>query len=338
MKEETYISLLQKKLSGSLSSTEQSDLDGWLAQSPDNQLIAMYVEQVWQASGNFSQPVEVDEDADFAKLERRIAAAAVSASPSAKVVAMRPKRNWLAIAAAVTLLLAAPLVLRKFMAGEPAQAELATTSTAAAAPIELADGSKVWVNKNSSFRYFTANEGKERRVVLSGEAFFEVAKDADRPFVVQTALGEVTVLGTSFNVKDDPKDQTLQVNVSTGKVRLQPTGAEQHLLLVANETGIFDQTKNSLVKSGGAANNAAAWHTQRLVFENASFEEALRQLSALHGVSLTADNEQVKRCTLTVTFDRKPLNEALETLATMFGATVEKLAENEYLVKGGRCG
>ena len=173
---------------------------------------------------------------------------------------------------------------------------------------------------------------------LSGEAFFEVAKDAERPFIIKTALGEVTVLGTSFNVKDDPKAQTLEVNVSTGKVRLQPTGAQQHLVLVANETGIFDQTKNSLAKSGGAANNTAAWHTQRLVFENASFEEAIRQLSALHGVTLTADNEQVKRCTLTVTFDRKPLEEALETLATMFGATLEKVAGNGYTFKGGRCG
>jgi ferric-dicitrate binding protein FerR (iron transport regulator) len=337
MQEEAYISLFQKKLSGPLSPTEQSDLDGWLAQSPDNQLIANQIERVWQASGQFNQPVEVDEDADFAKLERRIAAAAM-ASPSPKVVAMRPRRNWLAIAAAVLLLATAPLVMRKFMAGETAQAEFASGNAAATTPVELADGSKVWVNKASTLRYFTSNEGKERRVELSGEAFFEVAKDAERPFVVQTTLGKVTVLGTSFNVKDDPRAQTLEVNVSTGKVRLQPTGAQQQLLLVANETGIFDQTKNSLVKSGGAANNTAAWHTQRLVFENASFEEALQQLSALHGITLSVDNEQVKRCTLTVTFDRKPLAEALETLSTMFGAKLEKLSENEYRFKGGRCG
>ncbi len=340
MKEEIYISLLQKKLNGPLSPAEQSDLDGWLAQSPDNQLVASHVEQVWQASGNFNQPVELDEEADFAKLERRIAAAASQGgSPSAKVVSMRPQRNWLAIAAAVLLLVAAPLVLRKFLGnGEAGQAEFVGGSTAATTPIELADGSKVWVNKATTFRYFTANEGKERRVELSGEAFFEVAKDAERPFIVQTSLGEVTVLGTSFNVKDDPKAQTLEVNVSTGKVRLQPTGAQQHLLLVANETGIFDQTKNSLVKTGGAANNTAAWHTQRLVFENASLEEALRQLAALHSVTLSADNEQVKRCTLTVTFDGKPLLEALETLAAIFGATLEKLDEHSYILKGGRCG
>lgn len=337
MQEELYISLLQKKLGGTLTPSEQSTLDGWLAQSPDNQLVARQVERAWEASGSFHQDVELDADADFERLERRIAAA--DATSGAKVVSMQPRRNWLAIAAAVLLLVAAPILLRKFLSDGAGQVEMvATNDSPTPQPVALADGSKVWLNSRSSLRHFTSTDGKERRVELTGEAYFEVAKNPAKPFVVQTDLGEVTVLGTSFNVRRQPGSTTLEVNVSTGRVSLQPTDAGENLVLVANETGIFDQSKNSLVKTGGMANNSAAWHTGKLVFENAPLEEALRQLSALHGVRLVADNEGVRRCTVNVTFDQMPLETALETLRTLVGAQLVKVSEKEFRLTGGRCG
>lgn len=337
MDEELYISLLQKRLSSPLTPEEQLSLDAWLAQSPDNQLVANQVERVWNISGSFSQAVDLDADADFERLEQRILAADATA-PTVKLVPMKPRRNWLAVAAAVIVLLAAPLVLRKFMGGNNAPMEtIVTNDSPTPQPVALADGSKVWLNSHSTLRYFTSADGDERRVELTGEAFFEVAKNPEKPFVVQTNLGEVTVLGTSFNVRSLANSPNLEVNVSTGKVRLQPKDAKEHLLLLANETGIFDQAKQSLVKTGGMANNAAAWHTGKLVFENASLEEALRQLSALHNVRIVAESETVKRCTLTVTFDRTPLGAALETLGALFGATVEKVSDREYRLLGGRC-
>jgi len=336
MEEELYISLLQKKLNGSLMPDEQSELDDWLAQSPDNQLVARQVERAWQLSGGFSQDVELDADADFERLERRIAAA--EATTGAKVVSMKPRRNWLAIAAAILLLLVAPLVLRKFMADDAERGRFATGDSPAEQPVELADGSKVWLNAQSSLQFFTENEGKQRRVELTGEAFFEVAKDPQRPFVVKTNLGVVTVLGTSFNVRNLSESPTLEVNVSTGKVRLQPTGVKENLLLVANETGVFDQNKNSLVKTSGAFNNTAAWHTNKLVFENTSLDEVLRQLAALHGVVLSVENQAVAQCPVTVTFEKAALDAALETLGTLFGAKVEKTPKGGFRLTGGRCG
>lgn len=336
MQEELYISLLQKKLSGSLTLGEQSELDSWLALSTDNQLVARQVERAWEASGGFSQEVGLDADADFERLERRIAAA--EATTGAKVVSMQPRRKWLAIAAAVLLLIAVPILLRKFLSDAGQVETVVSNDSPTPQPVALADGSKVWLNSRSSLRHFTSNDGKERRVELKGEAFFEVAKNPEKPFVVQTDLGEVTVLGTSFNVRSQPGSATLEVNVSTGKVRLQPTNASETLVLVANETGIFDQSKNSLVKTGGMANNAAAWHTGKLVFENAPLEEALRQLSALYGVRLTADNEEVRRCMVNVTFDQMPLKTALETLRTLVGAKLVKVSDKEFRLAGGRCG
>lgn len=336
MDEELYISLLQKRLSGSLTPQEQSGLDDWLAQSPDNQAVVQQVAQAWELSGGFSQEVELDADADFERLERRISQA--EEKPSAKVVAMKPKRNWLAIAAAIALLLATPLLLRKYIGSAVKMDSFATTDSPAPQPLELADGSKVWLNAHSSLRFFTENKGKERRIELTGEAFFEVAKNPERPFVVTSKLGDVTVLGTSFNVRNDEHRQTLEVNVSTGKVRLQPCKGKQHLLLVANETGIFDQSKNSLTKSTGAANNTAAWHTAKLVFENEPLEEVLQQLSTLHSVSLSIENQAIAKCPVTVTFEKVTVDAALETLSSIFGGKVVKAADGSFSIKGGRCG
>lgn len=335
MQEELYISLLQKQLSGPLTAEEQSELDAWLAQSPDNQLVARQVAQVWQASGGFSQDVELDLDADFERLEQRIAAAEPSAQ--AKLVPLPPKRRWLAIAAAVVLLLAATFVLRNFLGGDGME-QFAVGSSPARTPLTLADGSKVWLNAGSVLRYFGKNNSSDRRVELEGEAFFEVAKDPGRPFIVKGTLGEVTVLGTSFNVRSHGTAPTLEVNVTSGKVRLQPAGTEQHLDLVANETGIFNKTSNSLTKTGGDSNNSAAWHTGRLVFDNTPLGKVLSQLSDTYGVKLGTDNPAAINCPMTVSFDKAPFQTVLMTLATVFSAKVEQVGPKEYRLSGVKCG
>lgn len=335
MEEELYISLLQKKLSGLLTPQEQSNLDDWLAQSPDNQSVAEQVSKAWDLSKGFSQDIELDVDADFERLERRIAQA--EEKPTAKVVAMKPRRNWLAIAAAILALVVAPFALRKFLVSGAKMDNFATTDAPAKQPVQLADGSKVWLNAHSSLEYFTEDKGKRRCVKLSGEAFFEVAKNPARPFVVETRLGEVTVLGTSFNVRNTAASPTLEVNVNTGKVRLQPAGSKQQLLLVADETGIYDQQKNTLVKSTGMANNTAAWHTSKLVFDNTELNEVLQQLSTLYGIGLSVDNQAVGNCPLTVSFDGATLDASLETIGAILGAKVEKDSAGNYKLVGGRC-
>lgn len=332
MPAELYISLLNKKRQGTLTPPEQADLAAWLAQSAEHRLVAQQVDQAWELSGGFTSEVDFDADADFERLERRIAAAE---RPEAKRVAL--PRRWMAIAAALVLLLAATWVFRQNLPGQEELGQFATTDTPAAQSVALADGSKVWLNAGSSLRFFTDTKGGERRVALKGEAFFEVAKNPEKPFVVQTELGEVTVLGTSFNVKADSAEPKLEVNVSTGVVRLQPAHSQQQLVLKANETGIFDQAKGSLVKAVGAANNTAAWHTGRLVFENTPLQEVLRQLSALHGVALSASGEAIEQCPLTVTFDKTTLDAALQTLGTILGAEVVKSPAGGFRLSGGRC-
>jgi ferric-dicitrate binding protein FerR (iron transport regulator) len=250
----------------------------------------------------------------------------------------KPRQRWLAVAVTVALLVAAPLVLRKYLAESGDGTKIVATAEAPSPrPTALPDGSKVWLNSRSQLRHFAGNSSGERRVELTGEAYFEVAKQPSRPFVVQTALGEVTVLGTAFNVANRASKATLEVNVTEGLVRLQPTSSEQHMELGPGETGIFDEGKSTLTKETGQANNAAAWHTRRLVFDNTPAVTALRQLSAAYGVSLNAENAEIRQCPITASFEAQPLEAALETMATLLGAELVQVSDKAYSLRGGRC-
>ncbi len=334
MKHDLYISLLQKELSGQLASEEKAALEAWLANSPEHQRMAESVRKAWELSGGFSEDLELDMEADFEKIKNRIAVP--TEKPSAKVVPLH--RRWLLRAAAALVLLAVgPYVVKKFLQPAVKYEVVYTKEDPRKEAVELADGSKVWLNANSRLSYFMSAVGKERRVKLEGEAFFEVARDESKPFVVETLSGEVTVLGTSFSVNEAPAGADLAVHVASGMVKLQPKGSSEHLILTKNEKGIFLKNENKLEKSTDPNLNTLAWHTRRLSFQNTLLKDALIAITQLYRVEVKTENPAIENCPLTVTFDQKPLDTVLATLQTLLGAEVEKTAEGKYRLKGGRC-
>ncbi|MEZ4963296.1 MAG: FecR domain-containing protein [Saprospiraceae bacterium] len=333
MKEDLYISLLQKELSGGLAPEERASLDSWLAGSPEHRRIAQSVRKAWELSGGFKQDVELDMEADFEKIRHRIAR--VEKAP-ARVVPLR--RRWaLRVAAAVVLLLVAPFVVKKFLRpGVPSEVAFAGDQPRSEA-VALVDGSRVYLNANSRLTYFAAAGGKERRVKLEGEAFFDVARDESKPFVVETPSGEVTVLGTSFSVQERPDGTSIEVEVASGKVKLQPKGGGSHLILVKNEKGIFYKQENKLEKTVDPGLNDLAWHTRRLSFQNTSLKDALAAINRLYQVEVKTNNPATENCPLTVTFDQKNLDTVLATLQALLGAQLERQVDGSYLLTGGRC-
>jgi ferric-dicitrate binding protein FerR (iron transport regulator) len=334
MKEDHYILLLQKQLSaGGLSEAEHAALNAWLAESSGNERVARQVRKAWELSEGFRQEPDLDLDADFARLEKRL----VAEAPATKIVAMNPQRRWLRVAAALLLLAIAPFLVKKYL--QPAaRYEVATAGKSPRKePVLLPDGSKIWLNSATECSYSLTATGKERRVKLNGEAFFEVARDERKPFVVETASGEVTVLGTSFSVKERAGGNTLEVQVVSGKVRLQPTGARENLVLTANEQGVFNKTDNRLLKTNPDHQNDLAWHTRRLVFRNKILADAVQEISLLFHVKIEIADAGVKKCPLTATFDDKSLEVVLNTIGQVLGTTAVKNSDGSYVLKGGRC-
>lgn len=140
--------------------------------------------------------------------------------------------------------------------------------------IELPDGSRVQVNASSEISYHSRSFEEERRIRLEGEAFFEVQEGAS--FTVETSLGEVRVLGTSFNVRQ--RDGNLQVACQSGKVQVRVAGNRKVLLTRGQAVRYSEANKELdefLVQDPG---QIASWTKGQYMLNDARFEEAIREL------------------------------------------------------------
>jgi ferric-dicitrate binding protein FerR (iron transport regulator) len=148
----------------------------------------------------------------------------------------------------------------------------------------LADGTKVWLNAASSIRFPTAFRGKERRVTVSGEAYFEVAHNKDMPFMVQVNNAEITVLGTHFNVMDYNDEKNISTTLLEGSVRI--TTGSQQILLVPGEQGRIERATGKLSSSQVDVEQVIAWTKGRLCLVNSDFPVLMRQISRWYDVNV----------------------------------------------------
>lgn len=331
MKEDYYISLIQKQLAGEISRAEQGQLDEWLTASVENKRVKKTIQKAWELSEGFSQEVELDMEADFEKIEQRL-------DPIKKEAKIRPllHRRWLLrIAAAFLVLVIGRYALNNYLT-PTVKYEVATTDEEAAKkPVELLDGSKVWLNAHSKLTYFTTAVSKERRVKIEGEAFFEVAKDASKPFVVEHSSGEVTVLGTSFSTAETPDN--IIVNVATGKVKLSPKNSDQSIVMQANERGVFDKKRSQLKKEKLNDLNIISWHSQKLVFNDTPLDQVLLTIIDHYNTPINLENKSLDTCPISATFNQKSIGTVIKTLATIIGAEIGQTTNGEYLLMGGSC-
>lgn len=149
----------------------------------------------------------------------------------------------------------------------------------------LPDGTKVWLNAASSIRYPTVFSDKERKVELNGEAYFDVAQNKSKPFIVKSGDLEVTVLGTQFNVMAYEDEVTHQTTLVEGKVLL--TKDHQRKELHPGEQGIVnDQYKDIVIDKHADIDKAIAWRAGFFKFSNTDIKTLMREISRWYDVEV----------------------------------------------------
>ncbi|MDR6941143.1 FecR family protein [Mucilaginibacter pocheonensis] len=141
----------------------------------------------------------------------------------------------------------------------------------------LADGSKIWMNSASTLRYPTSFSGKERRVYLTGEAYFEVAKNAQMPFIVKTNKAEVQVLGTHFNVMSYEDEADCKTTLLEGAVRVQSSTAVN--VIKPGQQAITSGQGRQEVTSKVDVDEEIAWKSGLFIFKNADIKNIMQQAS-----------------------------------------------------------
>ncbi|GLU51442.1 FecR family protein [Dyadobacter frigoris] len=152
--------------------------------------------------------------------------------------------------------------------------------------IVLPDGSKVWLNAASSLRFPTAFTGKERRVEITGEVYFEVAHDAKMPFIVKAYEAEVAVLGTHFNVMAYPDEKVMKTTLLEGSVKVSRAG-KSALLGPGQQARLTNASDNIRVLDDVDTDKEMAWKTGYFQFENDNLESIMRQVSRWYDVDIT---------------------------------------------------
>ena len=159
--------------------------------------------------------------------------------------------------------------------------------------LELSDGTRVWLNSVSQLRYPVQFTGKERKVYLSGEAYFDVKTDSLRPFVVESGGMNVRVYGTEFNVTAY-RDEKLRTTLVQGKVGIKVDG-EKELLLRPGQMAEYDvQTKHLEVQEVNTY-LYTAWKEGTFAFKDETIEEIMGRLSRWYDLNVFYANEEVKK-------------------------------------------
>lgn len=179
----------------------------------------------------------------------------------------------------------------------------------------LADGTTVRLNENS--KLVVPQENSKKRIVrLTGEAYFEVAHNSGRPFIVNTEYSSIEVLGTKFNVKADTLAGNVEVAVTEGKVSLKKERTNDvGAILTKNHFGILDTRSNDITIEEANVDNYMSWIDNRLAFNGESLFEISRQLERLYDVEIQFKNERLKSLNLTADFERSSLTQVLTVIA-----------------------
>ena len=198
--------------------------------------------------------------------------------------------------------------------------------------LELPDGSKVDLNKNSSISYKRNFRGKERNVELKGEAFFSVTKNENKPFIVRTNNLRVKVLGTSFLVSAYENSYTSDVFVKSGLVEVSDNKNEAKKIQLKENEGVeLDKNERTLKEKTLISDNYLAWKTQKLSFRNQELCIVINTLSDFYNKEFIIEDEDLKKSRITTTFDNKEIKEVLDILEITLSIDTELEGDKIYL-------
>ncbi len=275
------------------------------------------LQELWQHADAFPAGFDPDVEAGLGRLKSRIQADA----PTAKVVRMSPVVRYLRMAAAAVAIGVLGWGAWLYVADAPAAWVEVRTGPDEKRTIVLPDQSEIVLNGQSTLRYAANMDAADQReVVLSGEAYFDVARRPDQPFVIKTSRTEITVLGTAFNVRAYSAEAATEVEVTHGSVAVKDLVQQATVVLKAKEAAI-QHPDQPIVKTAAPHLNRQSWRTGKFYFKETPLHEVLTTLERHYNVAIVRDEAAIAACVLTTTVRQESLTNVLATIETLTGAT-----------------
>lgn len=310
--------ILLKYLDGTQTESEQAEVEEWLAASPENEKVLEQLYFTLQVTNRLHVMESVNPELSLIRFKSRI-------QKQNKKVSLY--RTWSVMQKVAAVLFIPVLVLSAYLFVQVGEKQVrmieVRTNPGVVSKFELPDGTKVWLNAGSTLSY-PENFWPERRLVqLTGQGYFEVTKNPDKPFIVEVdPTYSVEVLGTTFNISAYKDDEIIETTLVEGSVKLNifaGNGKEVSQLLKPNEKAEFFRTTNKLNIESVNADYDTAWRNGEMIFRNNSMGQVLRMLSRHYNVQFDVKDKDVLNSIITARFKDEQLPQVMEYLKLASG-------------------
>lgn len=316
-----YTALIIKYLSGETLPNEEQLLAGWLSESELNQKQFNETKSAWELANKQLDPevVAINIDDEWNKISSEL-----NFEEKNNLIELKPKTsfNWVKIAAAILVLVT--LAGGWYLLNQPKETSLVASNKII--ENKLPDGSNITLKEKSSITYNEEYNQEIRKVVLKGEAFFEVEPNKEKPFIVEAGKIVVKVLGTSFVVRNNEQKKFSEVIVSEGTVLVYNIDNEQDsVVITAGEKASFGEKSDALEKDKNHDQNFMAWKTKNFTFDNASLSEVVKTINHAYSTNIILKNKKLSYCRLTLALE----NQSLESILKVLGATLNIIIKKQ---------
>lgn len=301
--------LLVSYLLNEASADARNMVEEWIIETAENRRYFEHFKLIWETSQNMAVSASLDENVAWDKFRERIS------KPQRKTIV----RSLSAFRVAATVVIAVGLAAISYLVWQnSANKPIAVAANETVVNQVLPDGSVITLNKHSSIEYNKKFRGNQRNVKLTGEAFFKVTPNKQKPFVVELNTVKVTVVGTAFNIRET--DSSTDVMVESGTVKVE-SGKQQVLLNPGEKISV---NKNNEILHAQKTNDRLYnyYVTKEFVCDDTPLWKLVETLNEAYNAHIEIADPDVAKLPLTTTFHNEPLENILRVISETFNLTV----------------
>ncbi len=313
-----------KHLLGEASQEEEQAVAEWMKESETHQEYYNQFKKIWDQSKSLASGSNVDVNKAWDRFQNKIS----GQHEPAKILNHR-RFSWLRIAASVILVAGLGITLFMLVNKNTEPKEMVAQTGQNVLIDTLSDGSIITLNKRSTVTYPSKFKGNTRAIALKGEAFFNVAPDKKKPFIISVNDVQVTVVGTSFNIKSE--NGNTEVVVESGVVQVTRSG--KTVELNAGEKILMPADDNSATKEKVSDKLYNYYRTKEFVCDDTPLWKLVQVVNEAYNVKIIIGRKELNDKTLTTTFYNESLEQVLEVIRLTFDITVIKKENGQIILQ-----
>ena len=309
---------------GEASPGEDQAVVEWMNESATHKEYYEQLKKIWDQSKALAAGSTVDVNKAWERFQNRVGAK----NESPKILS-RNRFSWLKVAASVILITGLGIAVYYLFNNNSAPKEIIAQTSQNVLTDTLSDGSVVTLNKRSTITYPAKFKGNTRAVALKGEAFFNVAPDKKKPFIISVNDVQVAVVGTSFNIKSE--NGNTEVIVETGIVRVTRSG--KTVELIAGEKIVMAATDSIVAKEAVSDKLYNYYRSKEFVCDDTPLWKLVQVVNEAYDAKIIIGRKELNDLRLTTTFYNESLEKVLEVIHLTFDITIIKKDDGQIILQ-----